>query len=275
MKRLIGISTLLLGIVLWSSCTKEIFVVPLPAPQNLRIVGSANNGTGIVLAWDHVADAYSYNVYYYDSLLANTVQAQFTVDSLIGVFSVAAVDQDGNEGDRSQSVSNFAVTGSGTLYERSDTQSGHNTAFYWTTEGMGQDVPLGDSTYWPIIDLYIDDFTAGTVVPTRIHFVGPTYDRFDPQGLGFNADTTWLGGPQLQASDWFPSPITLQEFVPDDDPANPHNGINPGEYYYAEVPVNGEIHYVMIKVTDVTSDGRVDFTYNFQPIPGFRGLKAQ
>ncbi len=275
MKRLYGVILAGFAMVLWSSCTKEILVTPLPAPQNLQISGSTNNGVGIILTWDHVADAYSYNVYYYDSLLGNTVSTQFTVDSLIGLFTVAAVDQDGNEGDRAQPVSNFAVTGSGTLYERSDTQSGHNTAFYWTSDGMGQDVPLGDSTYWPIIDLYIDDFTAGTVVPTLIHFVSPTYDRFDPQGLGFNADTTWLGGPQLQPSDWFPSPITLQEFIPDDDPANPANGINPGEYYFAEVPINGAVHYVMIKVTNVSSDGKVDFAYWFQPIPGFRGLKAQ
>ncbi len=253
-----------------TACNPSTETTALPAPQNLHIAGVTNNGAGIILAWDAVEGAHGYNIYYNGSQIGNTVETTYTVDSLIGEFSVAAVDQDGNAGERAEVVSNYAVTGSGTVYERS--QEGWS-GFYWDPDGTGHAISLNEPTS---LDFYLDDFTSGATNDYRLHFVSPTYNYF---GGAFGSDTTWMSSdPHTAVADWFPSGEDVGEVAPYDDPSSPSRGLAPGDVYFMEVDVNGEIHYAWVKVTEIAAngeEGRVDFEYAFQPLANFRGLKTR
>ena len=115
MKRLL-LALSIVGLAALTACTPTTETTALPAPQNLHIAGVTEDGAGIVLAWDAVEGAHGYNIYYNGTEIGNTVNTTYTVDSLIGEFSVAAVDENGNAGERAEVVSNYAVSGSGTVY---------------------------------------------------------------------------------------------------------------------------------------------------------------
>ncbi len=269
MKRLL-LALTIVGMAAVTACEPTTETTALPAPQNLRITGVAHDGTGIVLEWEAVEGAHGYNVYFNGTVLGNTVNTTYTVDSLIGEFTVAAVDENGNAGERAQVVNNYAVTGSATIYERS--QEGWS-GFYWDPDGSGHTISLNEPTQ---LDFYLDDFTSGSTNNFRLHLVSPTYNFF---GGAFGSDTTWMSAdPHTAPADWFPSGEEVAEVAPYDDPADPQRGLAPGDVYFMEVDVNGEIHYAWVKVVNIGAneeEGRLDFEFAFQPIAGFRGLKTR
>lgn len=235
-------------------------------PTDVRITQTRNDGLGVRLEWDVVADAHGYKVYFEGSEIGDVSSEYFNDDDPgdVGAYRVSSYT-DGEESGLSDAVSTVPVTGGSAIYERS---AAGNSAFGWAANGTGTTASLNDPyDGW---DFYADDFQAGTD-PVHIHLVSPSYDV---DGTPFSTeDTTWISENPVNYDTLDVAPTTgYSEIGPfENDPGNPTDGLNAGEAYVVEALVDGNRHYAKVRITAIGTTN-VDFSYAFQTVPGFRRL---
>lgn len=236
-------------------------------PTNLQITDVVNDGLGVRLEWDVVAEADGYIVVFEGSVIDSTISNFYLDDDPgdVGEYQVKSYAEE--ESSPSDAVSTVPVTGGATIYER--TAAG-NSAFGWAADGTGSTASLNDPyDGW---DFYAEDFDTLDTDPLHIHLVSPSYDIKPPPFS--TEDTTWISKDPVEYDtlDVAPENGYYSEIGPHDDPSNPTEGLNAGEAYVVDAKVDGNRHYAKVNITTVGAGGNVDFSYAFQTVPGFRRL---
>lgn len=257
--------TFVVGLVFYG-CPKEEEKPPTPS-----VTATVDDGGGsITYTWNIIDEADGYRVYV-DGVLEKELDVSTTTYTVEGpAQEVEIVSYSGDEESDPVTFDYTPVQSMGTIYERSDTISGHYSAYGWdASNGNGTEYALSNSNDWPLIDFYLDDFTAGQINPSDMYFVSPDYNAF---GDPFNNRRAWFA---TGTGDIAPA-------VGEENYSTPRTeyAVASQTYFFwldrnaSDTWDTGD-YFVKVVVSNVGSDGSVDFTCYFQKTGGLRWLKTK
>jgi len=127
----------------------------LPTPSVTYQVTTNNYGGGLSLTWDQIADADGYLIYA-DGICVDTVSGS-TYTALVPAKKYEVYAYRSNNHSH-PGVVNIApvVTSNLDVWDYSDPDPSHPSGFGFYESGIAQAYSVSDTTYWPMIDQYID-----------------------------------------------------------------------------------------------------------------------
>ncbi|MFP4459651.1 MAG: hypothetical protein ACLFSQ_08710 [Candidatus Zixiibacteriota bacterium] len=217
------------------------------APSNLMLE-SAGDGTSLLLTW---TESTTEDVSYRITFNGATVTEDLTTNTYthnapeeLGEYSVVAYTED--QVSDPTTASSATYSGSTSDYVWKFTSSGQS-GYGWYADGTGEHYSFTTENF-EYIDVYLDN----------------DLDIVSPDVENGSANTTYLVNSGDYDIDAAPS-----------DPASYSNNAAAGlnDVFVAMIPATGGNYYLKAQITSLDEgDGKIQFSYDFQTIQGFRLL---